>query len=125
SALVPVIEDRLKDVKSEEQGAALLAIKVVDPACGSGAFLIQALDKLAEKLCDIRLAGEEPSELHIREARRDVVTHCIHGVDLNPMAVELCKFTLWLHVAHPKLPLSYLEPRIKCGNALVGVPLKK
>ena len=39
------------------------------------------------------------------------------------MAVELCKFTLWLHVAHPKLPLSYLEPLIKCGNALVGVPL--
>jgi len=126
SALVPVIEDRLKDIeKPEAQEAALLSIKVVDPACGSGAFLIQALDKLAEKLCHIRLAGEEPSELHIREARRDVVTHCIHGVDLNPMAVELCKFTLWLHVAHPKLPLSYLEPRIKCGNALVGVPLKK
>ncbi|MBZ0212711.1 MAG: hypothetical protein K8H99_02825, partial [Nitrospirae bacterium] len=40
------------------------------------------------------------------------------------MAVELCKFTLWLHVAHPKLPLSYLEPVIVCGNALVGVPLK-
>jgi hypothetical protein len=126
SALVPVIEDRLKDAKAKaEKEAALLSIKVVDPACGSGAFLVQALDKLSEQLCIIRKEGEEPSELDIREARRDVVTHCIHGVDLNPMAVELCKFTLWLHVAHPKLPLSYLEPRIKCGNALIGVPLKK
>jgi hypothetical protein len=105
--------------------SALLSIKVVDPACGSGAFLVQALDKLSEQLCLIRKEGEEPSELDIREARRDVVTHCIHGVDMNPMAVELCKFTLWLHVAHPKLPLSYLEPLIKCGNALIGVPLKK
>jgi hypothetical protein len=126
SALVPVIEDRLKDVMTKAaKEAALLAIKVVDPACGSGAFLVQALDKLSEQLCLIRKEGEEPSELDIREARRDVVTHCIHGVDLNPMAVELCKFTLWLHVAHPKLPLSYLEPRIKHGNALIGVPLKK
>jgi hypothetical protein len=126
SALVPVMEDRLKDATTKaEQERALLSITVCDTACGSGAILIQALEKLAGKLCDIRLDGEEPSELHVREARRDVVTHCIHGVDQNPMAVELCKFTLWLHVAHPKLPLSYLEPRIKCGNSLVGVPLKK
>ena len=124
SALIPVIEDRLKDaVTPADQEAALLGITVVDSACGSGAFLLQAMDALAERLCLIRTGGEEPSDLDIRRARRDVMTHCIHGVDLNPMAVELCKFTLWLHVAHPKLPLSYLEPLIKCGNALVGVPL--
>ncbi len=124
SALIPVILDRLKNATiPADQEAALLGITVVDPACGSGAFLLQALDTLAERLCLVRTGGEEPSDLDIRRARRDVVTHCIHGVDLNPMAVELCKFTLWLHVAHPKLPLSYLEPLIKCGNALVGVPL--
>ncbi|MGH7664567.1 MAG: DNA methyltransferase, partial [Gemmatimonadaceae bacterium] len=87
----------------------LRELRVLDPACGSGAFLVQALDRLADRLCEIRTGGEEPSDLQIREARRDVVTHCIYGVDLNPMAVELCKFTLWLQCAHPELPLSYLE----------------
>lgn len=124
AALLPVIEDRLAGVDESDQEAALLNIKVVDPACGSGAFLIQAMDALAAKLCEIRYHGESPTDEQLRAARRDVVTKCIHGVDLNPMAVELCKFTLWLHVAHPELPLSYLEPVIVCGNALVGVPLK-
>lgn len=124
SALVPVIEDRLKDkTDKKEQIDALLSIRVVDPACGSGAFLVQALEKLSEKLVEIRLGGEEPSDLDIREARRDVVRRCIHGVDLNPLAVDLCRFVLWLNVAHPSFPLSYLEPLIKCGNSLVGVPL--
>ena len=124
SALVPVIENRLEGkTAKDEQVAALLSIKVVDPACGSGAFLVQALEKLAGKLVETRLGGEEPSDLDIREAKRDVVRHCIHGVDLNPLAVDLCRFVLWLNVAHPSLPLSYLEPLIKCGNSLVGVPL--
>lgn len=124
SALDPVIEDRLqgKTYRAEKE-EALLSIKVVDPACGSGAFLVQAMDRLAEKLVEIRLEGEEPSDLDIREARRDVVRHCIHGVDLNPLAVDLCRFVLWINVAHPHFPLSYLEPLIKCGNSLVGVPL--
>jgi len=124
AALLPVIEDRLAGVGESDQEAALLNIKVVDPACGSGAFLIQAMDALAARLCEIRYHGESPTDEQLRAARRDVVTKCIYGVDLNPMAVELCKFTLWLHVAHPELPLSYLEPVIVCGNALVGVPLK-
>lgn len=103
---------------------AILGISVVDPACGSGAFLIQALDALAEALLKVQLGDEQPSELQLRVARRDVAIHCIHGVDMNPMAVELCKFTIWLHVAHPKFPLSYLEPLIRSGNSLVGVPTK-
>lgn len=124
TALVPVIEDRLQGKTGKgELEKALLSIKVVDPACGSGAFLVQALDKLTEKLVEIRLMGEEPSDLDIREARRDVVRNCIHGVDFNPLAVDLCRFVLWLNVAHPRFPLSYLEPLIKCGNSLVGVPL--
>jgi hypothetical protein len=124
AALIPVIDDRLAGVNESDQEAALLNIKVVDPACGSGAFLIQAMDALAGRLCEIRYQGESPTDEQLRAARRDVVTKCIHGVDLNPMAIELCKFTLWLHVAHPELPLSYLEPVIVCGNALVGIPLK-
>jgi hypothetical protein len=125
TALLPVIEDRLEGKTTQaEQREAILGISVVDPACGSGAFLIQALDALAEALLKVQLGDEQPSELQLREARRDVAIHCIHGVDMNPMAVELCKFTIWLHVAHPKFPLSYLEPLIRSGNSLVGVPTK-
>lgn len=125
TALLPVIADRLEGKTTQaEQREAILGISVVDPACGSGAFLIQALDALAEALLKVQLGDEQPSELQLREARRDVAIHCIHGVDMNPMAVELCKFTLWLHVAHPKFPLSYLEPLIRSGNSLVGVPTK-
>lgn len=125
TALLPVIDDRLKEKTTQvDQREAVLGISVVDPACGSGAFLIQALDALTEALLRVQLGDEQPSELQLREARRDVAIHCIHGVDMNPMAVELCKFTLWLHVAHPRFPLSYLEPLIRCGNALVGVPTK-
>lgn len=125
TALIPVIQERLQGKSTQaEQREAILGISVVDPACGSGAFLIQALDALVEALLKVQLGDEKPSELQLREARRDVAIHCIHGVDMNPMAVELCKFTLWLHVAHPKFPLSYLEPLIRCGNSLVGVPTK-
>src|SRR5690606_26126151 len=52
---------------------------------------------------------------------RDVVRHCIYGVDLNPMAVELCKTGLWLESIEPGKPLSFLDAHIQCGNALVGV----
>jgi hypothetical protein len=128
SALIPVIGERMAAAKTKNGGdpkaleeAALLSIRVCDPACGSGAFLLQAMDALAARLCAIRRAGEEPSDLDIREARRDVVTRCIFGVDVNPLAVELCKFTLWLHVAHPELPLSFLDPNIRCGNSLIGI----
>ena len=124
SALKPVIEDRVSKVKKPaEQEAALLSIRVVDPSCGSGSFLVEACDALTAKLIEIRLDGEIPDELELRKARRDVVRNCIHGVDVNPFAVDLCRFVLWMHVAHPQFPLSYLEPLIKNGNALVGVPL--
>src|SRR5207244_496205 len=85
-----------------------------------GAFLLQALDALAAKLCEIRMGGEEPGDLQLREARRDVLIRCIYGVDRNPLAVELCKFTLWLHCAHPELPLSYLDHHVRLGDSLIG-----
>ena len=137
SALVPVIEERLNAIPApsdkaapeewqayqQAQERALLSIKVIDPACGSGHFLVQALEELTAALVEIRLSGETPGDLDIRAARRDVVTSCIYGVDMNPLAVDLCRFVLWLNVAHPKFPLNYLEPLIKCGNSLVGVPI--
>jgi len=83
--------DALKPEEAQRAEAALLAIKVVDPACGSGAFLIAADNRLGLELARIRERSQFPSDSTLRHARRDVLAHCIHGVDLNPMAVELCR----------------------------------
>jgi hypothetical protein len=122
SALLPVIADRLsKATTREEKEAALLAIRVLDPACGSGHFLLAAARRLALELARIRAENEEPSEELRQQCLRDVVAHCIYGVDKNPMAVELCKVALWIEAIEPGKPLSFLDAHIQCGDSLVGV----
>ncbi|MHB1317746.1 MAG: Eco57I restriction-modification methylase domain-containing protein [Anaerolineae bacterium] len=121
SALEPVIVDRLRGLRSpEERERAILSIKVVDPACGSGHFLIAAAHRLARELARARTGEEEPAPPDVRAALRDVVAACIHGVDINPMAVELCKINLWLDTLDPGRPLSFLDANIQCGNSLLG-----
>ncbi|GDX77653.1 hypothetical protein LBMAG41_27320 [Cyanobium sp.] len=122
SALLPVIADRLgKASTPEEKEQALLAIRVLDPACGSGHFLLAAARRLALELARIRAGDEEPSEELRQECLREVVAHCIYGVDKNPMAVELCKVALWIEAVDPGKPLSFLDAHIQCGDSLVGV----
>ena len=123
SALDPVIADRLKAAGAtrKNQQSALLDIQVCDPACGSGHFLIAAAHRLARHLAAIRTGDDEPSPEATRAALRDVIGHCLYGVDLNPMAVELCKVGLWMEALEPGKPLSFLDAHIKCGNSLVGV----
>lgn len=118
SALEPVVAEALKLDRSEK---SILKLKVCDPACGSGHFLIGAAHRLAKHLARVRTGEEEPPPQAIRRAMRDVVGHCIYGVDINPMAVELCKVSLWLDALEPGRPLSFLEHRIQCGNSLLGV----
>ena len=107
-----------------EKEAALLDIRAIDPACGSGGFLIAVIDRIAERLADVRLEGAQPTERQLAEARRDVLQHCIYGVDIDPFAAELCKVALWIHCAVSDLPLNFLDHRIQCGNSLVGWPLQ-
>ena len=122
SALLPVIADRLnKATTQQEKETALLAIRVLDPACGSGHFLLAAARRLALELARIRAGDEEPSEELRQECLREVVAHCIYGVDKNPMAVELCKVALWIEAVDPGKPLSFLDAHIQCGDSLVGV----
>lgn len=122
-ALDPVVEARLKaagdDPKAQE--AALLSLKVLDPAAGSGHFLLGAARRLGRRLAQIRTGEEEPSPEAYREAVRDVVRSCLYAVDKNPMAVELCKVALWMESHVPGKPLSFLDNRVKCGDSLVGV----
>jgi hypothetical protein len=122
SALLPVIADRLSKASTpEEKEKALLEIRVLDPACGSGHFLLAAARRLALELARIRAGDEEPSEELRQECLREVVAHCIYGVDKNPMAVELCKVALWIEAIEPGKPLSFLDAHIQCGDSLVGV----
>ncbi|MHB8870190.1 MAG: Eco57I restriction-modification methylase domain-containing protein, partial [Thermoleophilia bacterium] len=117
SALEPVVADALSAPDPE---AALLALRVCDPACGSGHFLVAAAHRLAKHLAAARTGDEEPSPEAQRTALRDVIGHCLYGVDLNPMAVELCKVSLWMEALEPGKPLSFLDHRILSGNSLLG-----
>jgi hypothetical protein len=122
SALFPVVADRLQLAKTKEQKAqAILAITVCDPACGSGHFLLAAARALGKELARIRYDEDEPTPEHLRLSIRDCITHCIYGVDKNPLAVELCKVALWMEGHVQGKPLTFLDHRIKCGDSLVGV----
>ncbi len=133
----------------------ILAIKVCDPACGSGSFPIAALRFLTDTLYDALhlhgriepvadrslialLTGEDTDERLVDEQipcrpdeptfeprlkailRRHVVERCIYGVDHDPLAVELCRLALWIETMDRQLPFSFLDHKIKCGNALIG-----
>lgn len=128
SALDPVVNDAVRDAgkhfKSigEEPPAAqaILALKVCDPAVGSGHFLIGAAHRMAKRLASVRSGDEEPPPGATRTALRDIIGRCLYGVDINPMAVELCKVALWMEALEPGKPLSFLDHHIQCGNSLLG-----
>ena len=120
TALKPVIRERLED-NPDEPRQALLDLRVVDPACGSGHFLLAATRTLARELAQLDAEGSEPTPAQFQHALREVVQHCIFGVDVNPMAVELCRTALWMEALEPGKPLTFLDSHIQCGNALVGV----
>lgn len=120
SALEPVLADRLKR-NPQQPREAILSITVCDPACGSGHFLLAAARRLAVELARIDAGTDQPTEQHYRHAMHDVVRHCIYGVDLNPLAVELCKTGLWLESIEPGKPMSFLNAHIQNGNSLLGI----
>jgi hypothetical protein len=113
-----LIADRLKAPNPEQ---ALLSLKIADVACGSGHILLSAARRVAIELARVRTREEQPAPTAIRQALRDVIKQCIYGVDKNPLAVELCKVALWLEAHNPGEPLNFLDHRIKCGDALVGL----
>ena len=118
SALDPVVK-RTVDTYPERPVDALLELAIVDPACGSGHFLLAAARRLADRVARIR-AGGTPTPDDYQHALRDVVRRCIYGVDMNPLAVEICKVGLWMESIDPGLPLTFLESHIRCGNSLIG-----
>jgi hypothetical protein len=120
-------EDLRKDLLKK-----LLSLKVLDPAMGSGHFLVEATDYIAREIIHAKeiarredLESDEVAENDIHWARREVVRNCIYGVDLNPMAVELAKLSLWLNTVASNKPLSFLDHHLRCGNSLIGAELDK
>jgi hypothetical protein len=118
SALEPVIKETIA-ANPEKPVEALLNLSIVDPACGSGHFLLAAARRLAAHVARLQTNGT-PSAAEYRRAVRQVVGRCIYGVDLNAMAVELCKVALWMEAVEPGRPLSFLDSHIQHGNALLG-----
>ncbi|MER8691911.1 N-6 DNA methylase [Mesorhizobium opportunistum] len=118
SALDPVL-DRI-EAEADEPAKALSQVTVIDPACGSGHFLLAAARRIATRLARVR-SGGVASASDYRHALRDVARTCIHGVDRNPMAVELTKVALWIETVEPGKPLGFLDANIRCGDALLGL----
>ncbi|MBA1231449.1 hypothetical protein G7013_17505 [Pseudomonas viridiflava] len=137
-----LVEPRL--IKTPQE---ILSLKVCDPAMGSGAFLVQVTRYLAERLVDAweRMAAEQPNtiltmplatpsqgessenlmpesrEERIVFARRFVAERCIYGVDMNRLAVEMAKLSLWLTTLSTDRPFTFVDHALKHGNSLVGL----
>ncbi|MFE7813132.1 Eco57I restriction-modification methylase domain-containing protein [Streptomyces sp. NPDC057433] len=135
SSLDPVVEDAMKrgEEAAAQSGAAdpsdtivneLLSLTVCDPACGSGHFLVAAARRIAKRVAAVRERNPEPTLNAVRHALHEVVARCIYGVDLNPMAVDLAKVSLWLEALEPGRPLSFLDAHVKQGNGLIGATPK-
>lgn len=130
---------------------ALLSLKVCDPAMGSGSFLVAALRVLTEAVVESLHVHERIERINGRTAvpcellpeadrslpsegfeerleaivRRAVVEHCLYGVDIDPLAVELARVALWVETLDRRLPFTFLDHKLRCGDALVGTWLDR
>src|SRR5271166_5617862 len=118
SALDPVL-DRV-EAEADDPVKVLLSVTVIDPACGSGHFLLAAARRIATRVARYRAGGVASAEDY-RHALREVARACIHGVDRNPLAVELTKVALWIETVEPGKPLGFLDANIRCGDSLLGM----
>lgn len=102
----------------------ILDLKVADIACGSGAFLVAAARYLGKRLVEawhregVARGSAQGLETH---AVRQIVASCLYGADINEMAVEMCKLSLWLVSLDPKLPFSFVDDKVLHGNSLIGL----
>ena len=145
-AVGPAFDRHLAEIRAlarEDATAAaarLFAFYVLDPACGSGHFLVEVVDELTDKIATLLGEVALPAIRAQLEALRSsagttrgsgiedtallkqlVLERCVYGVDLSPMGAEIAKVSLWLHAFVPGVPLADLDHNIQCGNALIGV----
>ncbi|WP_049934049.1 Eco57I restriction-modification methylase domain-containing protein, partial [Halarchaeum acidiphilum] len=143
--LGPLVDDIYQDLLAsdpwgQEGGGAfaedfaerVFDLKILDPAMGSGHFLTSAVDYLARGIINAQERQAEQQGVEsidqshdINWARRQVAQRCIYGVDLNPLAVELAKVSLWLRTLAAEQPLAFLDHHLKTGNSLVGSDIEE
>lgn len=125
-ALEPILR-QLGDNPTPDQ---ILALKVCDPAMGSGAFLVEVCRQLAEALLRAWVAHKQTPPVPEYEtpellAQRTVAQRCLYGVDKNRMAVDLAKLSLWLATLAKDHPFTFLDHALRCGDSLVGLTLRQ
>lgn len=116
-ALDPLIDEAIRESNPEQ---ALLDLTVVDPACGSGHFVVAAARRIAAALATVRTGETEPTPAALRAATADVIERCVYGVDLNDLAIEITKVALWLEAFDADRPFPFLDAHFRVGNALLG-----
>ncbi len=126
-AVGPVLQSAIQGkATDEEKLKAILSVNVLDPAMGSGHFLVETVEFIARFIVDLAIApeGKTAEEADLAFWKRRVVQSCVYGVDLNPLAVELAKLSLWLTTVANDRPLSFLDHHLRPGNSLVGARLE-
>ena len=113
SCLEPVLDAAERNGGIKE----LLDLKIIDPACGSGHFLLGAARRIADRVTKLK----DAETLDYQKVLREVIKRCIYGVDNDPLTVELAKVALWIEAIEPGKPLGYLDENIKCGNSTLGI----
>ena len=108
----------------------ILGIKICDPAMGTGAFLIESCRYLSNRLVEVWQREGQTQEGKSKEerlvlARCLIAKHCLYGVDKNPKAVELGRWSLWLAMENPDIPLDYFDQNLKYGDAVVGCTVEQ
>lgn len=119
-SLNPLIEETIAGKNDQAAIEAVLNLRIIDPACGSGHFLLAAARRLATRIARLSSPGT-PSESDYRHWLREVARRTLFGVDRNPMAIELAKVALWIETVEPGKPLSFLDAHLRCGDSLLGV----
>jgi len=119
--LSSILHDVVKNAESDDDRIqAVLGINVLDPSMGSGHFPVEVVEYIARFLVELGVQPEESGEADMSYWKRRVAQQCIYGVDMNPLAVELAKLSLWLATAAKDRPLSFLDHHLRVGNALIG-----
>lgn len=119
--------DRFIEAQKRRVLEPYLSLKILDPAMGSGHFLVSAADWLSLAMATgpnllplAEMGDEDPQAFY----KRLIVERCLYGVDLNPLAVELAKLSLWLHTVSKDRALSFLDHHLRCGNSLIGAHIE-
>ena len=124
--LHPLLDAAVRDKESDaERIQAILALNVLDPSMGSGHFPVEVTEYIARYLVELGVQPEQDEEADLIYWKRRVAQQCIYGLDVNPLAVDLAKLSLWLATVASDRPLNFLDHHLRVGNALIGTWLRE